>query len=137
TISIHAPARGATLTCSEAQHRKLISIHAPARGATMSRINILQVHQQFQSTLPRGERRSVEYASGANYTAFQSTLPRGERPRLRSMITLGAEISIHAPARGATGYSFYGTGAICISIHAPARGATCCRRDHDCTQHQI
>ena len=33
-------------------------------------------------------------------------------------------ISIHAPARGATGSPCYGISVIDISIHAPARGAT-------------
>ena len=34
-ISIHAPARGATVACSMAIRMGTISIHAPARGATM------------------------------------------------------------------------------------------------------
>ncbi len=56
----------------------MISIHAPARGATV----LQRCHHcrwQFQSTLPRGERRN------------------------RSIkIQLEPTISIHAPARGAT-----------------------------------
>ncbi len=57
----------------------LISIHAPARGATLLPQCFFQ-HRRFQSTLPRGER------PGCALTAiwqrlFQSTLPRGERPR--------------------------------------------------------
>ena len=76
-ISIHAPARGATLTFKawkidrkfqstlprgERQNRLvnllaycLISIHAPARGATNPDHGSLR-GMQFQSTLPRGER---------------------------------------------------------------------------------
>ena len=33
-VSIHAPARGATLAESMANSGKIVSIHAPARGAT-------------------------------------------------------------------------------------------------------
>ena len=33
---------------------------------------------------------------------FQSTLPQGERHRAGSVRTLAEDISIHAPARGAT-----------------------------------
>ncbi len=54
-ISIHAPARGATLAEHNKEIGSLISIHAPARGAT-TQINILQINIIFQSTLPRGER---------------------------------------------------------------------------------
>ena len=77
----------------------------------------------FQSTLPRGERRSCcnkvtvildfnpRSHEGSDdrvqcilcaITQFQSTLPRGERQcRLKYEIEQ-AEISIHAPTRGAT-----------------------------------
>ena len=76
---------------------------------------------------------------------FQSTLPRGERlnsipviasrhnfnPRSRegsdSIIHILKDhfyISIHAPARGATGCSKEQRYSLKISIHAPARGAT-------------
>ena len=55
-----------------------ISIHAPARGATLSLLKSALI-QKFQSTLPRGERRFARVVSGTDYE-FQSTLPRGERP---------------------------------------------------------
>ena len=77
----------------------------------------------FQSTLPRGERpywmiiqigdlnfnpRSREGSDGNQYQGnqqlqqFQSTLPRGERRWLSPPFYYFKEISIHAPARGAT-----------------------------------
>ena len=56
----------------------------------------------FQSTLPRGERHHLLIMS-IGQIVFQSTLPRGERlGRVRSPFLL-MEISIHAPAWGATG----------------------------------
>ena len=123
---------------------KIISIHAPARGAT--RINRRQFDNTiFQSTLPRGERRSKSAPSrrglrisihaparGATRGLepcfkggqFQSTLPRGERPRLFGIGGKTVRISIHAPARGATRLICLNCRDRIISIHAPARGAT-------------
>ena len=78
SISIHAPARGATGLHCEPDTVKDISIHAPARGATQKLIDKIS-GQAFQSTLPRGERRgSTEEREVKGI--FQSTLPRGERP---------------------------------------------------------
>ena len=54
----------------------------------------------FQSTLPRGERPRLE-DEHQEQMAFQSTLPRGERPGGLNPGDM-FEISIHAPARGAT-----------------------------------
>ena len=54
-----------------------ISIHAPARGATIL-LAKENNSQEFQSTLPRGERQ-VYLNARAHLHLFQSTLPRGER----------------------------------------------------------
>ncbi len=55
-ISIHAPARGATLGVSKTPTVGFISIHAPARGATLAG-KFREAWNEFQSTPPRGERR--------------------------------------------------------------------------------
>ncbi len=78
TISIHAPARGATVPWQNPSGIRTISIHAPARGATFDK----------------------NYAHSA--TIFLSTLPQGERLNLPARKQCGQAISIHAPARGAT-----------------------------------
>ena len=59
----------------------------------------------FQSTLPRGERPG-EVREVATLFKFQSTLPRGERRMPFNAYALVWNISIHAPTRGATKYSF-------------------------------
>ena len=79
-VSIHAPAWGATVPCSPPQRRRM-----------------------FQSTLPRGERRSI-----------------GEH------VTGPALVSIHAPAWGATSGGNVSVVTVAVSIHAPAWGATDC-----------
>ncbi len=77
-----------------------ISIHAPARGATLSPV-LVRAKDIFQSTLPQGERREfLEVPEGGEL--FQSTLPQGERPRINHSNLCYMIISIHAPARGAT-----------------------------------
>ena len=79
---------------------------------------------RFQSTLPRGERPEATNNTKRMYR-FQSTLPRGERLYTPDHIRKAtAQISIHAPARGATPLPEYAIAGSGISIHAPARGAT-------------
>ena len=78
---------------------------------------------RFQSTLPRGERHAP---AGWRWREpwFQSTLPRGERLTVFEMVNCMCDVSIHAPARGATFYLVFNGEMFCVSIHAPARGAT-------------
>ena len=55
-ISIHAPAKGATLRDIPTIKLMEISIHAPAKGATVPH-RAQQTFYKFQSTLPRRERQ--------------------------------------------------------------------------------
>ena len=116
----------------------------------MLKKQIIPIVRAFQSALPRGERRTRSY----NPTAckqFQSALPRGERQQIGGSLDEDRNISIHAPARGATvslvtrdsahkhfnPRSREGSDAQVdnaavpagISIHAPARGATPSAKD--------
>ena len=54
-VSIHAPARGATLFLQPMQGFFMVSIHAPARGATDVEV-VTVTPKMFQSTPPRGGR---------------------------------------------------------------------------------
>ena len=56
---------------------------------------------RFQSTLPRGERLEIARDDESVYE-FQSTLPRGERLEIQTLLNNDSDISIHAPAWGAT-----------------------------------
>ena len=100
TVSIHAPAWGATETDKYPEAFTRVSIHAPAWGATSLAAAI------------------------STPSKFQFTLPRGERLRRRGGQVGGEGVSIHAPAWGATGrvtvFANFGE----VSIHAPAWGAT-------------
>ena len=55
---------------------------------------------------------------------FQSTLPRRERRKCGQKLDWSDEISIHAPAKGATVLTVARLWKYQISIHAPAKGAT-------------
>jgi len=102
----------------------------------------------FQSTLPRGERLEFVFVCVEFYnfnprsrvgsdlqrtscdtscSVFQSTLPRGERRDEYIAIFGEPEISIHAPAWGATTRVYDHFPWMSISIHAPAWGATSMR----------
>src|SRR5260370_729081 len=59
TVSIHAPAWGATLSGNGATYFLPVSIHAPAWGATLLPA-LLLVPGRFQSTRPRGARRGSD-----------------------------------------------------------------------------
>ena len=144
-ISIHAPARGATEYSFKSAICSQISIHAPARGATCPLPSPCVQKIYFN---PRSREGSDSTPCVANRVAsvFQSTLPRGERRFFNAPTFATCEISIHAPARGATAVSLRSTMATLdfnprsregsdasdtlsikvfnISIHAPARGAT-------------
>ena len=79
-----------------------VSIHAPARGATLAFPSRTSRACRFQSTRPRGERRRGVEIEPTLHDGFQSTRPRGERPAEDRNAEGGLSVSIHAPARGAT-----------------------------------
>ena len=80
---------------------KTISIHAPARGATYEHVDISEDIEDFN---PRSREGSDAGLRTFHVTPaqFQSTLPRGERQCLHVTQGFLISISIHAPARGAT-----------------------------------
>ena len=143
-----------------------VSIHAPARGATRTTAAPGTPGGWFQFTRPQGARHAAAMRE-ALVMVFQFTRPQGARPltlrrrrvkqRFNSRARKGRDedgrqdgyevrVSIHAPARGATGVTMNAqsvsmfqftrpqgarrvTGLeaqieMGVSIHAPARGAT-------------
>ena len=124
-ISIHAPARGATR-----QYRKMVrplqfQSTLPQgerrtdgiRGRAEGDFNPRSRKGSDPSTEARAitrqhfnprSRKGSDYSttkSGFHYHKFQSTLPQGERPWLEQVTEIYWGISIHASARGATGFS--------------------------------
>ena len=118
-VSIHAPAKGATPRPRRKRRRAFrstpprrgrplglgtmlpfsVSIHAPAKGATHGTSSDLRPIE-FRSTPPRRGRPAP--APGRDLTAlFRSTPPRRGRPGADGLC-VSPQVSIHAPAKGAT-----------------------------------
>ena len=78
-ISIHAPARGAT-DLGRSTSAGVMDFNPRSREGSDLTDRMFSTQQMtFQSTLPRGERRSGQVRDQAPHIRFQSTLPRGER----------------------------------------------------------
>ena len=100
-ISIHAPARGATL-CDKPDSSMNAYFNPRSREGSDGKAKIYN-HDRYNFN-PRSREGSdlAVIASFAASEVFQSTLPRGERQGFRKRGSQGLCISIHAPARGAT-----------------------------------
>ena len=122
-ISIHAPAKGATLLDLDRIADCVISIHAPAKGATAARHS-------------RGALAGISIhapAKGATVNKLCEMIRLTDfNPRSREGSDVGSpqgnrytRISIHAPAKGVTlSCKAIIAHRYTISIHAPAKGAT-------------
>ena len=77
----------------------------------------------FQSTLPRRERPSIN-VSNSSRVQFQSTLPRRERQMPNSLNCSTIQFQSTLPRRERRGELVYFNQRVQISIHAPAKGAT-------------
>ncbi len=80
--------------------------------------------QLFQSTLPRRERRFMTVIYGLYTRDFNPRSREGSDINDAGDWKAKYEISIHAPAKGATNSTTNITNNKTISIHAPAKGAT-------------
>ena len=124
-VSIHAPARGATSSLRDAIGAFGVSIHAPARGATLLGGWSFCNPREFQSTHPRGVRHALWVLLPDPTDCFN--------PRTREGCDVN-KLHIRIPPlecfnpRTREGcdaviafvhFQFYP-----VSIHAPARGAT-------------
>ena len=100
-----------------------ISIHAPTRGATTAYTFSNFSYINFNPRSHEGSDNALIVAQNI-ISQFQSTLPRGERRDTFLNIDMMVIISIHAPTRGATKDYVPKATPDAISIHAPTRGAT-------------
>ena len=123
-----------------------VSIHAPARGATLSSLIFASRVAVFQFTRPRGARLNRRGDVETFFSVSIHAPARGATIAMPHICAIG-KVSIHAPARGATTHGFSlliqnlqfqftrprgarrNSDAVLgdvmrVSIHAPARGAT-------------
>ena len=78
----------------------IISIHAPTRGATRLAVRV-HILLEFQSTLPREERRLSPLSTDVRYYFNPRSHERSDGSISSSFLYI-RQISIHAPTRGAT-----------------------------------
>ena len=121
-ISIHAPARGATSTAGSDQDAIWISIHAPARGATCQMFLRQPLFHHFNPRSREGSDGRLRPPTGMHRNFNPRSREGSDENRMYSLRE--TDISIHAPARGATRADAVRQINADISIHAPARGAT-------------
>ena len=101
-VSIHAPARGATVGGAVLGRAPLlVSIHAPARGATfdlafLEALPHVSIHAPARGATSRGR------STSAARPCFNPRAREGRDGRCRWARGSPTRVSIHAPARGAT-----------------------------------
>ena len=100
SVSIHAPARGATCWHGQSASSAMFQSTRP-HGARLYAGFDKAIAMVFQSTRPHGARR-IHSSSLLNHMQFQSTRPHGARPEADGGYCVQRQVSIHAPARGAT-----------------------------------
>ena len=122
-VSIHAPARGATRHPSGGRSTARRFNPRTREGCDWPPLAVASTSWSFNPPTREGcDIPALSISTSSN--KFQSTHPRGVRPwRARGHI-VRAEVSIHAPARGATSRRGPSRNHTVVSIHAPARGAT-------------
>jgi len=101
-VSIHAPARGATITMGRYDHGEQVSIHAPARGATSTVCMGCAVRLCFN---PRPcARGDLRWLIGSGHCLCFNPRPCARGDTGLIFTCRNCDVSIHAPARGATRY---------------------------------
>ncbi len=103
--------------------RWTVSIHAPAGGATPFERERIALKQRFRSTRPQGARLASVTALGRG-TGVSIHAPAGGATDRAHHFRQQRRVSIHAPAGGATQPAHQINPGVQVSIHAPAGGAT-------------
>ncbi len=127
-VSIHAPARGATLSCATNRASLKFQSTPPREGRRVYQARTRMFGGFNPRPRARGDEAFVECAQ-AHFVSIHAPA-RGATRRLPERRQL-VEVSIHAPARGATARVEIPSMGHEVSIHAPARGATASRRSTD------
>ena len=100
-----------------------VSIHAPAKGATIYDAGDIPNYTPFQFTLPRRERPAETARPSDRRSGFQFTVPRRERLTVLSSRFFNTPFQFTLPRRERHCRMRYYR-CCTVSIHAPAKGAT-------------
>ena len=101
-VSIHAPARGATLRPAAARLHRGVSIHAPARGATRLASADVDAASGVSIHAPAKGATAGSLASDATAERFNPRPREGGDAHAHRRQHADRGVSIHAPAKGAT-----------------------------------
>ena len=123
SVSIHAPAKGATSNSDESSNVRSVSIHAPAKGATWPTRRWTARTACFNPRAREGRDLGIERRN-RHGISFNPRAREGRDRRLCVANQLRGRVSIHAPAKGATRHGHGPHRGDAVSIHAPAKGAT-------------
>ena len=124
TISIHAPAWGATDRLMTTLRSLVISIHAPRVGRDLPLRRHIRLERNFNPRAPCGARRGRSCVMWRRRN-FNPRAPCGARPHVVNSTVLGSGFQSTRPVWGAT---FKREGCVTcamISIHAPRVGRDC------------
>ena len=122
-VSIRAPAKGATGGPIATLDEGRVSIRAPAKGATACSTCARRKCGCFNPRPREGGDLGIGRVNAATFR-FQSAPPRRGRPKILLDRRSDTDVSIRAPAKGATRRQATAETATLVSIRAPAKGAT-------------
>ena len=124
-ISIHAPVWGATVEAGRCKLELTFQSTRPAWGRDKAGLPPRTAPGQFQSTRPAWGRDDLFSKWLSLSRHFNPRAPHGGATYAPALLDAAGLISIHVPRVGRDRYHrFYNRGRQ-ISIHAPAWGATC------------
>ena len=122
-ISIHAPAQGATFSQASAESVSSDFNSRSRTGSDAAGADRLRCPHGFQFTLPHRE-RPVKSNATPSMKKFQFTLPHRERLQAEDVSFCGGKFQFTLPHRERRICIRGGETVRDISIHAPAQGAT-------------
>ena len=124
-ISIHAPREGGDLLKGKKAVKENYFNPRPPRGGRLGEHHGIQALRRISIHAPReGGDLPVAWPTPLRFRIFQSTPPARGATQLRHKLQSMHIISIHAPREGGDGMYQHIVDSFQISIHAPARGAT-------------
>ena len=124
SISIHAPAKGATVTPADGWVKGLISIHAPAKGATPRSYHVTSISSDFNPRSREGSDAFVNVIALQHIPDFNPRSREGSDKKGQAENVCPFYFNPRSREGSDSDRFWYTVFLRSISIHAPAKGAT-------------